>query len=312
MKNNALIHTIDSARDGQRIDNFLFTRLKGVPKSLIYRLLRTGKIRVNGKRVKQTYRLQEDDEVNIPNIDVSESTAPTINDALKSQLESATIYEDENILALNKPAGLAVHPGTRVPYGVIEVLRAIRPQASFLELVHRLDRETSGCLLVAKNKHSLNAMHDLLRSSDVDNRVVKKSYLVLVKGQWNMGEKIVDTPLQSKGPTSEVDDKKNSWKDALTIFKPIEYFKGFTLLNVQIKTGRTHQIRLHAAQIGFPVVGDSKHGDFALNRECRKMGFKRMFLHAAEISFQLPNMGKRITITAPMDDELKGFIEGLD
>lgn len=312
MKKNASIHTIDAERDGQRIDNFLFTRLKGVPKGLIYRLLRTGKIRVNGKRVKQTYRLQEDDEVNIPDIDISESTMSTINDAIKNQLESATIYEDENILAINKPAGLAVHPGSRVPYGVIEVLRAIRPQASFLELVHRLDRETSGCLLIAKNKHSLNALHDLLRNSDANNKDVKKSYLVLVKGEWGLGEKIVDTPLQSKGPNSEVNDQKNAWKNAHTIFKPIEYFKGFTLLNAQIKTGRTHQIRLHAAQIGFPVVGDSKHGDFAFNRECRKKGFKRMFLHAAEISFQLPNQGKRITITAPMDDELKVFIEGLD
>ena len=147
MKDNGSIHTIDAARDGQRIDNFLFTRLKGVPKGLIYRLLKTGKIRVNGKRVKQTYRLQEDDQVKVPAIEVSESITPNISDAVKQQIMSATIYEDENILAINKPAGLAVHPGSRVSYGVIEVLRAIRPDAPYLELVHRLDRETSGCLL---------------------------------------------------------------------------------------------------------------------------------------------------------------------
>ncbi len=311
MKDNGSIHTIDAARDGQRIDNFLFTRLKGVPKGLIYRLLRTGKIRVNGKRVKQTYRLQEDDQVKIPAIEMSESISPTIGDAVKQQIISATIYEDENILAINKPAGLAVHPGSRVSYGVIEVLRAIRPDAPYLELVHRLDRETSGCLLIAKNKHSLNALHDLLRRDDV-NSEVEKNYFLLVKGRWDMGEKVVDTPLQSKGPNSEVDDQKNAWKDAHTIFRPIEYFKDFTLLNAQIKTGRTHQIRLHAAQIGFPVIGDSKHGDFAFNRECRKMGLKRMFLHAAEISFQLPNHRQRITITAPMEAELKTFMEGLD
>ncbi len=311
MKDNGSIHTIDAARDGQRIDNFLFTRLKGVPKGLIYRLLRTGKIRVNGKRVKQTYRLQGDDQVKIPAIDVSESATPTIGDAVKKQIISATIYEDENILAINKPAGLAVHPGSRVSYGVIEVLRAIRPDAPYLELVHRLDRETSGCLLIAKNKHCLNALHDLLRRDDV-NSEVEKNYSLLVKGRWNLGEKVVDTPLQSKGPNSEVDDQKNAWKDAHTIFRPIEYYKDFTLLNAQIKTGRTHQIRLHAAQIGFPVIGDSKHGDFAFNRECRKMGFKRMFLHAAEISFQLPNYRQRITITAPMGAELKTFMEGLD
>jgi len=311
MKDNGSIHTIDAARDGQRIDNFLFTRLKGVPKGLIYRLLKTGKIRVNGKRVKQTYRLQEDDQVKVPAIEVSESITPNISDAVKQQIMSATIYEDENILAINKPAGLAVHPGSRVSYGVIEVLRAIRPDAPYLELVHRLDRETSGCLLIAKNKHSLNALHDLLRRDDINNEV-KKNYILLVKGKWDLGEKIVDTPLQSKGPNSEVDDQKNAWKDAHTIFRPIEYFKRFTLLNAQIKTGRTHQIRLHAAQMGFPVVGDSKHGDFAFNSECRKMGLKRMFLHAAEISFQLPNHKQRITVTAPMGVELKTFMKGLD
>ncbi len=311
MKDNASMHIIDVARDGQRIDNFLFTRLKGVPKGLIYRLLRTGKIRVNGKRVKQTYRLQQDDEVKIPSISVAEATPHKINEAIKSKIESSTIYEDENILAINKPAGLAVHPGSKVAYGVIEVLRAIRPGAPYLELVHRLDRETSGCLLIAKNKPSLNALHDLFRREG-DNDEVGKVYVLLVKGRWNLGEKVIDTPLQSKGQNSEVNDQKNAWKDAYTIFRPIEYFKDFSLLNAEIKTGRTHQIRVHAAQTGFPVVGDNKYGDFGFNKECRKMGFKRMFLHAAEISFHLPNDKRRTTITAPMDQELKSFIEGLD
>jgi len=312
MKGNGSVHTIDATRDGQRIDNFLFTRLKGVPKGLIYRLLRTGKIRVNGKRVKQTYRLQEEDEVIIPDIRVSGSAAPVIGEEVKQRITEAFIYEDENILAINKPAGLAVHPGSRVAYGVIEVLRAIRPDAPYLELVHRLDRETSGCLLIAKTKHSLNALHELLRNSATDNNDVEKSYFLLVKGEWDLGKKEVNTPIQSKGPNSEADEQNNLWKDALTIFHPVEFFKGFTLLNAQIKTGRTHQIRLHAAQIGFPIVGDTKHGDFAFNRECRKKGFKRMFLHAAEISYQLPNASQRIAVSAPMDDELMVFIEGLD
>ncbi len=311
MKDSPSTHTIDAARDGQRIDNYLFTRLKGVPKGLIYRLLRTGKIRVNGKKIKQTYRLQEDDEVLIPNISVSESKAHIISKSIKRKIESSTIFEDENILAINKPAGIAVHPGSKVSYGVIEVLRAIRPDASYLELVHRIDRETSGCLLIAKNKHSLNALHDLLRREGLNNEV-GKNYILLVKGRWNMGEQVIDTPLQSKGQNAEVDDEKNTWKDAYTIFTPIEYYKDFTLLNAEIKTGRTHQIRMHAAQSGFPVVGDDKHGDFAFNKECRKMGFKRMFLHAAEISFHLPGNKQRTTITAPMDQELKSFIEGLD
>jgi len=309
---NGSIHTVDAARNGQRIDNFLFTRLKGVPKGYIYRLLRTGKIRVNGKRVKQTYRLQEDDEIKIPEISVSESKTVTIREAVKQQINAVIIFEDEDILAINKPAGLAVHPGSRVSYGVIEVLRAIRPDAPFLELVHRLDRETSGCLLIAKNKHSLNSLHGLLRNTDLNNRDVEKNYILLVKGEWDLDEKIIDTPLQSKGPNHEIDDQMNAWKDAVTVFRPIAYFKGFTLLNAQIKTGRTHQIRIHAAQTGFPIIGDSKHGDFAFNRECRKMGLKRMFLHATEITFQLTNYKKKITITAPMSSELKAFIASLD
>ena len=312
MKEKGHIITLDAACDGQRIDNFLFSRLKGVPKSLIYRLLRTGKIRVNGKRVKQTYRLQEDDEVQIPKIDTSQMTTPSIKEVIKQQMSTAILYEDENLLAINKPAGLAVHPGSRVAYGVIEVMRAIRPDAPYLELVHRLDRETSGCLLMAKNKHSLNFLHDLLRNKGMNSNEVQKIYTALVKGEWGLGEKVVDSPLQSKGPTLEVDDKMNAWKNALTIFRPIQRFKNFTLLNVHIKTGRTHQIRRHAALINFPVVGDSKYGDFAFNHECRKMGFKRMFLHASEISFQLTHKRERITIQAPMDNELKEFLEGLE
>jgi len=312
MKHKGSIYTVDADRDGQRIDNFLFARLKGVPKGLIYRLLRTGKIRVNGRRIKQTYRLEEDDEVKIPQIDTTESNTPSIGGAIKDKIKASIIYEDENILAINKPAGLAVHPGSKIPYGVIEIMRAIRPDASFLELVHRLDRDTSGCLLIAKNKHSLNAMHDLLRDGDDQSNNVQKTYVVMVKGKWNLGEKVVDVALQSKGPKSDISDSKNAWKDALTIFRPIQYFKNFTLLNADLKTGRNHQIRLHAAHVGFPVVGDSKHGDFAFNRECKKMGFKRMFLHAAEISYQLPNSRVKTTIKAPMSDELKRFIEGLE
>jgi len=306
-------HIVDADREGQRIDNFLFTRLKGVPKGLIYRLLRTGKIRVNGKRVKQTYRLQEEDEVKIPKIRTSDQVAPAIGDFLKQQILSAIIYEDENIMVINKPAGLAVHPGSNVSYGLIEVLRAAREKAAYLELVHRLDRDTSGCLLIAKNKHSLNALHDLLRDPDTASNKFEKTYHLLVKGEWDLGKISVDTPLQTKGTVSdERQEDKNRWKDALTIFHPLELFQGFTLMNAQIKTGRTHQIRLHVAETGFPIVGDNKHGDFAFNRECKKKGFKRMFLHAAEVAFELPENGQKITINAPMGNELMGFLKSLD
>lgn len=300
------INTVEASRDGQRIDNYLFTLLKGVPKGLIYRLLRTGKIRVNGKRVKQTYRIQEADEIKIPNLEVSQNAPATISERVKHLVNESILYEDDHILAINKPAGLAVHPGSGVSFGVIEVLRAIRPNEAFLELVHRLDKETSGCLLLAKDKHTLNELHDLLRDNDVN-----KKYQLLVKGQWNLENKTINTPLQTKGQ-NDIDDKKNSWKEAHTVFMPEKYYSGFTLLTAKIKTGRTHQIRIHAAQTGFPVVGDNKYGDFAFNRECKKMGLKRMFLHAEEISFDLASASDRFLIKAPLPNELMAFIEGLE
>ncbi len=300
------INTIDANRDGQRIDNYLFTHLKGVPKGLIYRLLRTGKIRVNGKRVKQTYRLQEADEIKIPEIRVSDNEPAKISEHAKRLIDESIIFENDQLLVINKPAGLAVHPGSGVPYGVIEMLRALRPDATYLELVHRLDRETSGCLLIAKDKATLTELHDQMRGTEI-----KKSYQLMVKGEWDLGEKVIDTPLQSKGQF-DIDDKKNAFKEAYTHFLPVEYFSGLTLLNAQIKTGRTHQIRIHAAQSGFPILGDTKHGDFAFNRECKKMGLKRMFLHAAELSFTLKAVPKRMIVTAPISNELKAFIQGLE
>ena len=304
---NGSVKNVGSQREGQRIDNYLFSQLKGVPKGLIYRLLRTGKIRVNGKRVKQTYRLQIDDEIKIPKIEVSENQPVEISRKVRQQINDTIIYEDSVVLAINKPAGFAVHPGSKVRYGIIEVLRALRPEAEYLELVHRLDRETSGCLLVAKCKSTLNELHELLRTKQIN-----KQYLLLVKGEWSLGETTIDTALQTNSQNTEVEEGKNSWKQAYTKFIPLEFFNGFTLLNAFIETGRTHQIRLHAAQSGFPIVGDSKHGDFAFNRECKKMGLKRMFLHAEKLSFRLSSMPKAITIKASISDELQAFIQSLD
>ena len=300
------INTVEASRDGQRIDNYLFRQLKGVPKGLIYRLLRTGKIRVNGKRVKQTYRIQEGDEIKIPQVDVSQNETVNISGRTKQLIDEAILYEDDHLIALNKPAGLAVHPGSGVSFGVIEVLRALRPNADFLELVHRLDRETSGCLLIAKNKHTLNELHQMLRSKNV-----KKKYQLLVKGEWDLGEISVDTPLQTKGQY-DVSDDKNTWKKAQTIFTPERIYTGFTLLSAEIKTGRTHQIRIHAAQLGFPIVGDSKHGDFTFNRECKKLGLKRMFLHSTQVSFHLSQQPETLTIRAPLPDDLMVFLQGLE
>ena len=306
---NGSIQIADSSKDSQRIDNFLITSLKGVPKSLIYRLLRTGKIRVNGKRVKQTYRLQTDDEISIPQLRITQSQTPVISEPIKAQLESSIIYEDEAILVINKPAGIAVHPGSRVPFGVIEILRALRPAAPYLELAHRLDRETSGCLLIAKNKNMLNELHELLRTQKI-----KKEYLALVKGEWKFAEKTIDTPLKVKSGSPRDLDKhggNDKFKTAATTFSPNRIYADFSLMQARIGTGRTHQIRIHACEIGHPIIGDQKYGDYALNRKCKKMGLKRMFLHASAVAFQCPGSGAKYKITAPLDAELKGFLETL-
>jgi len=333
MSDNRLVKVIDTTRDGQRIDNFLMAVLKGVPKSLIYRLLRTGKIRVNGKRIKQTYRLQTEDQVSIPALRESnaQNTPAKISSRIKTQIESSLLYEDDAILALNKPAGIAVHPGTNVAYGVIEVLRALRPEAEFLELVHRLDRETSGCLLIAKSKASLNVLHDLFRLHDIE-----KEYLVLLKGNWNLGKHTVDSAIANKANESK--PKKNISRDnkfkqkgnkktqseaakndhatvgkkaAITHFSPLEIYTEYSLMRVRLATGRTHQIRIHAAELGYPVVGDQKHGNFAFNRSIKRLGLKRMFLHAEKLAFTFPHAGKKYIIKAPLDDELKAFIASL-
>ena len=309
---NGSIKIVDSNKEGQRIDNFLITNLKGVPKSLIYRLLRTGKIRVNKKRVKQTYRLQTDDEVYIPDLreSSSQSKDAKISKQVSSKIASSIIYEDESLIVINKPAGIAVHPGTRVSYGVIEILRDLRPAAPYLELVHRLDRQTSGCLLIAKNKTMLNALHELLQTQKI-----KKEYVALVKGRWEIGNRIVKSMLKSKNKTEDKPEYANHHsieKHAETSFYPSKVYKEFSLMNVEIGTGRTHQIRIHAAELGHPVVGDQKYGDFSLNRACKKLGLERMFLHAAKISFQLEKNDRKYSFFAPLDKDLEAFLVGLN
>ena len=303
-------YIIDSSKEGQRVDNFLLASLKGVPRSHVYRLLRTGKIKVDGKRVKQTYRLKAADEISVPAIRTSPVRSPVVAKTLQSLIQSSIIFEDESVLAINKPAGIAVHPGSRVSLGVIEVLRSLRPNAPFLELVHRLDRYTSGCLLIAKNKSMLNELHNLLRA-----REVKKEYFALVRGQWKYGERTILTPLQdtrvrSKRGVAAGSDKK--YKTAESKFSPCNVYAEYSLLKIQISTGRTHQIRIHASQIGHPIAGDRIHGDFAFNRVCRKKGLKRMFLHASKVAFQCRSNGVKYAITAPMEADLRKFLENQD
>ena len=294
---------IDEESAGQRIDNFLFRQLKGVPKSHVYRILR-GEVRVNKKRIDQTYRLQTGDRLRIPPIRVAEKPDTSFVPAC----EFPVLFEDEALLAIDKPAGTAVHGGSGVSFGVIEQLRRARPQAKCLELVHRLDRETSGVLLVAKKRSALTAMHEIMREGNSDKR-----YLTLVLGAWQNAKQHVKLPLH-KFDTPQGEKRvmvREDGQTAHTIFTLQQRWPGFSLLEAQLKTGRTHQIRVHLSHLGFPIAGDDKYGDFARNKELMKQGLKRMFLHAHTIAFNHPLTGEPLNITAPLAPELQKFLDRL-
>jgi 23S rRNA pseudouridine955/2504/2580 synthase len=299
---------VTPAQDGQRIDNFLGRTLKGVPRTHIYRLLRTGQVRINGRRAKADVRLQAGDRVRIPPV----RTAPprdagAIPETVHSRLESAILVEDEHLIELDKPSGLAVHAGSGLRYGVIEALRAARPHAPMLELVHRLDRAISGCLLIAKSRPALTELHTALGEG-----AVRKGYRALLCGHWRGGAREVDVPLErgagGAGPSVRVDaEGKHAW----TRFQPEERFAEATLVSVQIATGRTHQIRVHAAHIAHPVAGDDKYGDFAANRRFRALGLRRLFLHAARLEFHLPCAGRAYALQAPLPEDLEAVLRAL-
>lgn len=297
---------IDESGEAQRIDNFLFRHLKGVPKSHIYRILR-GEVRVNKKRVDQTYRLKLGDLVRIPPVRVAQKDE--VSQVYIPAVELPIIFEDDALLAVNKPAGIAVHGGSGVSFGVIEQMRRARPEAKFLELVHRLDRETSGVLLLAKKRSALTAMHEIMREGNSDKR-----YLTLVLGQWNNARQHVKLPLH-KFDTVQGEKRvmvREGGQASHTIFTLQKNWPGFSLLEAQLKTGRTHQIRVHLSHLGFPIAGDDKYGDFARNRELMKAGLKRMFLHAHSIAFTHPLNGEAMLISAPLPAELQSFIARLD
>jgi 23S rRNA pseudouridine955/2504/2580 synthase len=295
---------IDEGGEGQRIDNFLFKHLKGVPKSHIYRILR-GEVRVNKKRIDQTYRLQMGDVLRIPPIRVAEKPEADYVPAT----EFPILYEDEALIAINKPAGTAVHGGSGVSFGVIEQMRSARPQAKFLELVHRLDRETSGILLIAKKRSALVGMHEIMREGNSDKR-----YYALVLGEWHNARQHVKLPLH-KFDTPQGEKRvmvREGGQQSHTIFNLQKNWPGFSLLEAELKTGRTHQIRVHLSHLGFPIAGDDKYGDFARNKELMKQGLKRMFLHAHSISFKHPLTEAPLTIQAPLAPELQKFLNRLD
>ena len=309
--------TVDEASDGQRIDNFLAKTLKGVPKSHIYRILRSGEVRVNKGRIDASYKLILGDIVRVPPIRVATTEKPVINVPATSVLESTIIFEDDALLVIDKPAGFAVHGGSGVSRGVIEQLRMERPKAKFLELVHRLDRETSGVLLLAKKRAALVALHEMIRNNQTDKR-----YLMLVAGEWADKKKRVILDLQKyvlpngerrvNVVTDKSKDKYDEAQRSETVFYLKQSFAGFSLLEAQLVTGRTHQLRVQLAHLGFPIVGDDKYGDFALNKSLQKKGLKRMFLHSAETNLRHPVSGEKLKLVAPLPPELENFIKKLD
>jgi 23S rRNA pseudouridine955/2504/2580 synthase len=301
---------IDADRSGQRIDNFLFNQLKTIPKSRIYRALRSGEIRVNKKRIKADYRLQADDIIRLPPFKMDTKAPTIVRNQEFALLLARIIYEDEDLLVLNKPAGMPVHGGTNTSYGVIDALRQARPECKSLELVHRLDKGTSGCLIIAKRRSALKYLHDLMRESQIE-----KEYLCLVKGVWLEGGKrhvkvaLKKNILQSGERMVRVDA---TGKEAHTEFTVVEKFKNCSLIKARLHTGRTHQIRVHLEHIGYPLVGDDKYGDWEFTKQLRnETGLKRMFLHAQQISFILPSSEKTITIEAPLDKDLTQCLQTL-
>ncbi len=294
---------------GQRIDNFLLKTLKGVPKSRIYRILRKGEVRVNRGRIKPEYRLKIGDLVRIPPVRVSEASEPVIpGNRILKLIEQNILYEDKGLLVLNKPSGLAVHGGSGVSFGVIEALRALRSEARFLELAHRLDRDTSGCLVIAKKRSVLRAFHELLREGGMD-----KHYLTLVKGCWQGGKRRVEAPLRKNVLKSgeRVVRVSEDGKPSLSIFTPVTIYKDCSLMRVKLVTGRTHQVRVHAQFCGHPIAGDEKYGDAAFNSQMSSRGLKRLFLHAAELRFTLPDMAT-INVEAPLEEALQNLLKRLE
>lgn len=291
---------------GQRIDNFLMRTLKDAPRSLIYRIIRSGEVRVNAGRVRPDYKLKEGDRVRIPPVRQTPKAASTPSKSLQEFVAGAKIYEDDYLLVINKPAGVAVHGGSGLSFGVIEALRATYPQLKDLELVHRLDRETSGCLVIAKRRSALRELHRVMRE-----REIEKHYTALLVGKWKLGKKVIDLPLETQHRQGGERTVRvhESGQPARTRFEPIEVFGTVaTLVNVELETGRTHQIRVHSAYAGHPVAGDEKYGTRDVNEPLKGVGLKRMFLHARSLTFIHPATAKPFSIEAPLGPELSDVL----
>ena len=303
------LRTISAQEAGQRIDNFLMRHFSRVPRSRVYRLLRKGEVRVNKKRVDAEYRIAAGDEVRLPPVHIDRTEEPgRPSTRLQELIERAVIFQDKHLLVIDKPAGVAVHGGSGMSFGVIEALRASRPRES-LELVHRLDRDTSGCLCVARDRATLVALHALIRDGGMH-----KTYLALVSGDWQLGTKRIDAPLAT-------DERRQgerhvrvaaAGKESVSVFKPVQFFgKLATLMQVDIPTGRTHQIRVHAAYAEHPLLGDDKYGDRERNAELKGAGLKRIFLHAQSIAFDWPGSGVPFHASAPLPTDLAAVLDAI-
>ncbi|WP_065391732.1 23S rRNA pseudouridine(955/2504/2580) synthase RluC [Photorhabdus namnaonensis] len=310
--NNQIVQfvTIDDDEAGQRVDNFLLARLKGVPKSMIYRIVRKGEVRVNKGRVKPEYKLSAGDVVRIPPVRVAERQEAPVSAKLDkvAALGDCILYEDDHILVLNKPSGTAVHGGSGLSFGVIEGLRVLRPEAKFLELVHRLDRDTSGILLIAKKRSTLRALHEQLRLKQM-----QKDYLALVRGQWQSHCKVVQAPLLKNILQSgeRIVKVNNEGKPSETRFKVEERFTNATLVKASPVTGRTHQIRVHTQYAGHPIAFDDRYGDKVFDSQLSDTGLNRLFLHASALKFTHPSTGETLRLEAPMDEQLRYCIKTL-
>ena len=307
--------TIDEGGAGQRLDNFLIKVLKGAPKTLVYRIIRSGEVRVNKGRASADTRLNLGDEVRVPPLRLSEKSEDA---AAVPAKEFPILFEDDHVLAINKPAGVAVHGGSGVSFGVIEQLRRARPQSKFLELVHRLDKETSGILLIAKKRSALTALQDHFRE-----RKVQKTYAALVIGAWPVQKKVIDVALHKfltadgERRVKAVADDNDDGRRSISLVKVMKHYDAFSLLDVTIKTGRTHQIRVHLLSEGHPIVGDDKYGDFALNKAIARgsavqgVRFERMFLHARYLRLPHPATGEDLTLQAPLPADCESLLTAL-
>jgi 23S rRNA pseudouridine955/2504/2580 synthase len=308
-KSPVVLRAITAEEAGQRIDNFLMRHFKTVPRSRVYRLLRKGEVRVNRKRVDAEYRIAEGDEVRLPPVRIESGAEPAKpSSSLQELIERAVIFQDKHLLVIDKPAGVAVHGGSGMSYGIIEALRASRPRET-LELVHRLDRDTSGCLAVARDRATLISLHALIRNSGMH-----KTYLGLVSGSWQLGTKRIDAPLATDNRQHGERHVRvaEAGKDSVSVFKPVQFFGSLaTLMEVDIPTGRTHQIRVHAAFAGHPLLGDDKYGDRERNAELKRHGLKRTFLHAQSIAFDWPGSGVPFHVSAPLPAELSAVLDAI-